>query len=125
MWLIIAATLTVAAALQVERLESGVVLAVGKTARIVAKEWDLVITRRNPAREYQETFQPLRQQVHYVLNMLEERKVANVDIFRSRVTRLARKRTKRGLINAIGELSKTLFGTATQKDLNTVKNAVG
>ena len=49
----------------------------------------------------------------------------NVEVYQARLRRLLRPaRAKRGLINAVGEISKNLFGGATEKDVEKIKSTM-
>lgn len=109
----------------ITKLDSGVLLTPLSTAQLEKEEWNIVVTMLNPLREYQGFLEPLWDKVQIIYSTLESNGLTDVRIFKTRILQLQRApRTKRGLINAVGELSKSLFGTATHKDLVKVRDTV-
>jgi hypothetical protein len=102
----------------------GVLLVKGKEARIHNKNFEVVFIRRNPVSLIHREMEPLYLQVRTLMSKIAQTQVININSYKSRLSRLQGHRTKRGLIDGIGELSKTLFGIATSKDLRKVKDTV-
>ena len=93
-------------------------------ARVQAGSFDVTIVRRHPART-SHWLRPIEMEISALLNHLRPQRPHQVYMYQARLDGLRRsRRHKRGYINAIGSLSKTLFGTATEKDVEKVRNKV-
>lgn len=93
-------------------------------ARVQAGSFDVTIVRRHPEKMYN-WLRPLEAELRALILRLEPHRPHQVQMYKARLDRLQRNgRRKRGFINAIGSLSKTLFGTATQGDVEKVRNKV-
>ncbi len=68
--------------------------------------------------------QPLFAKVGQLITRLNDAQLVNTEAYATRLRRLRNNRAKRGLVNAIGDLSRSLFGTATEQDLQKVRNTV-
>lgn len=112
-------------ALEVNRAPFGTVTINEGTGRIQTGSYELVIVHQKPESLQRQFLTPLLQQVEGLLATAQQGQVLNLDPYRTRLSRLqSPARVKRGLINAVGELTKTLFGIATSKDVDKIKNVV-
>lgn len=95
------------------------------TGRIQVGSYELVVITQRPASLQQRYLTPLLQQAQSLLSLARDGKVVNMDTYEARFRRLqAPSRVKRGLINAVGEITKSLFGVATEKDVRKIKDTV-
>jgi len=116
---------TLAYSLEVEVAPYGVVTVKEGTARIQTGTYELLIITQRPASLQQQYLDPLLRKAQALFATARQGQVVDVEAYVTRFQRLlAPIRTKRGLINAVGELTKSLFGIATVKDVNKIKATV-
>ena len=93
--------------------------------RIQTGSYELVITTGRPGLIQQQVLRPLLQRINDMLNTARNGQLIDMTAYFTRLRRLqAPPRRKRGLVNAVGEITKSLFGIATEKDVNAIRNTV-
>lgn len=117
--------LTLTQAIKIDVAPYGVVTVNEGTGRIQAGSYELIVMVQRPSSLQRRFLTPLLQQAEALLSTISAEQIVNMDAYVTRFRRLqAPTRVKRGLINAVGEITKSLFGIATEKDVNKIKNTV-
>ena len=103
----------------------GVVTVRDGTARIQTGSYELLVIMQRPAALQQRYLSPLLSQAEALLSTAQTGQVVNLDAYLTRLQRLQTPaRVRRGLINAVGEITKSLFGVALDKDVQKIRNTV-
>lgn len=117
--------ISVCQALDINVVPYGVVTVNEGNGRIQTGSYEVVVITQRPSSLRQQYLAPLLAKAKDILTMADKDQVVNIDAYMTRLQRLqAPGCVKRGLINAVGELTKSLFGIATQKDVTKIKQTV-
>jgi hypothetical protein len=113
--------------LQYSQVPYGVLALEEGEARVQVGSYDVAILREHP-KETLDKLKPLQHELRQLIEVLKTHDLAQARIFTRRLELLrssrtgSTKRRRRGLLNVVGELSKTLFGTATEDDVARVRD---
>ena len=121
--------------LNVTAVPYGVIALKRGEAKVREKSYDITIIRRHPD-SILNSLGPLERELRDLLFKLRPHRPMLAEMFSARLMLLHRRnfnvqfddadhqRQKRGLIDAIGSISKSLFGTATTADVNELRNKI-
>ena len=123
--LIVAICIAWAASLQITPVPYGVVTLKQGEARTSTQAYEVVFLRSHPRHIRRALLGKLETRADELLALVNNTNPAEADLYRARLDDLRfRPRKRRGLINGVSELSRALFGFATDHDVQAIRAKV-
>jgi len=114
-----------ATSLRVTPVPYGVVTLKQGVARVTTQAYEVVFLRAHPRHIRRTLLKKLETKADELLSMVDITNPAEAQLYRARLNDLkVRPRTKRGLIDGVSELSRILFGFATDHDVKLIRAKV-
>ena len=111
--------------LQVTPVPYGVVTLKQGEARTSTQAYEVVFLRSHPRHVRRTLLRSLEEKAEDLLALIDLTNPAEAQLYRTRLTDLrARPRRRRGLIDGVSELSRILFGFATDRDVTAIRSKV-
>ena len=113
------------ASIQVDPVPYGVVALRGGEVRVEKGTYEVVVVKHHPRHIRTTLFGELQTEARALLDEVRHVKPSQAKVYQIRLDALDwSRRRRRGWIDGVGELFKTMFGTATTKDVNEVREKV-